>query len=53
MQGEAEFYMQMRKVVRKTSGASKPAFEIKGLGGKKSFLQNYFRICEFFFFTNI
>lgn len=40
--------MQKRKVVRKTSCASKPAFEIKGVGGKKTFLENDFSICEFF-----
>lgn len=40
--------MQMRKVVRKTSCASKLAFEIKGVGGKKTFWKITLEFVNFF-----
>ena len=40
--------MQMRKVVRKTSCALKPAFEIKGVGGQKTFWKITLEVVNFF-----
>lgn len=40
--------MQIRKVVRNTSCASKPAFEIKGVGGRKTFWKITLEFVNFF-----